>query len=244
MVRDARRQIEQVLKVPAYGCATFFRRGHRGRTFLMMYRRITLLSLRVVAAALCGAVMAACSANGDNAVSDCTLGACEGPTDAARASITVSPRAPKPLPTVDTGPTRNLLCGVSGCDPGNVSACGVPVVDGGPYGFPTGDAQVGDAKDADSLVGDAGQDGGPTSAVNRDADATQESSPESSTGALADAAPHDSGTPAHSLTPALATPNATRKTRLPSCSRTKVAPAPTYLDATWPHRCGSTRRQR
>ena len=117
----------------------------------MMYRRVTYLSLRAVAAALYAAAMAGCSANADNATSDCSLGACEAPTDAAKVSdSSPSPRA-EAAPPVDAGPTRNLLCGMSGCDPGNVSACGIPVVDGGPYGFPAGDAS--DAGDSTTTEG-------------------------------------------------------------------------------------------
>ena len=57
VVRDVEVEMSGCFKSLHWGVLSSFRRGHRDRTFLMMYRRVTYLTLRAVAAALCAAAV-------------------------------------------------------------------------------------------------------------------------------------------------------------------------------------------
>jgi hypothetical protein len=151
--------------------------------------------------------MASCSNSGDNAVSDCTNNACVSQPDGNISSGTTGGGPDEGGSGVDSGPSRNLLCGVTGCDPGNVSACGAPGVDGGPYRFPGAEASDdwdagadGAARGADTSVeasdagtspGAAPPEAGAPDAITADAGSLVDAALADDAGALDDAAPSD-----------------------------------------------------
>jgi hypothetical protein len=112
-----------------------------------------VLALGGVVAALPG-----CSASND--VASCTSKSCPGyPLDEAGAQpIESSTTFDIATPVDDSGPTRSLLCGTTGCFPGNRSACGVNPSDAAGYDIPASDANDGASEAADAAPSDVAHD--------------------------------------------------------------------------------------
>ena len=116
-----------------------------------------------------GSIASGCGASGDGLASDCSHNACGGGGSAGSKADDASA---SPLPVEgsvpDAGPTRNALCGTTGCFPGNISACGAAPTGDAAYTYPASEA--GDApSDAGAALSDGGDaaDRGPALS-NRD----------------------------------------------------------------------------
>ncbi len=106
------------------------------------------------------AALLGCGSNAD--VASCTELSCDGFAGAGNDATAAKDGGAtfEAAPPVDSGPSRSLLCGTTGCFPGNRSACGVnPTSDAG-YGYTVVDANDADPDGAgDSESSDAAADG-------------------------------------------------------------------------------------
>ena len=161
-----------------------------------------------------------CASN-DAAPTTCSDGHCtfDGGSDG---SVTRDDSAPPSQDAaVDAAPNRNPLCGLVGCFPGNLSACGTPTdPDAGPYGGLPLDAGASDG--ADGHASDAAAPTADAAAPSSDAAATNNADAHASADAASDAsvrdasvggernAPFDAGTSDISLVPAFDSSTAIR----------------------------------
>jgi hypothetical protein len=109
-------------------------------------------------------------------VTSCTSLSC-GPSDQTDGGTIVPMEVGTSLesaPPVDSGPSRSLLCGTTGCFPGNRSACGVNPSDAAGFYDPFADADAGESATSDA------QEGGSTDAAS-DASMTEASADAAST---------------------------------------------------------------